>query len=148
MYRLNQALVPTLAAEALRVAQGSSTYVLKASNASGETAFGQSTGLNHIGIGDIVVPTDGAGVCISNSVNSTRRRIFLPGRCWQGKFRRRTSRGGSFLSGPALLACSTCGQPRSDAAVPGIDIHAQVLENLLTGNILERPDYAVALEEL
>ena len=34
-----------------------------------------------------------------------------------------------------------------DAAVPGIDIHAQVLEHLLTGTFLERPDYAVALEE-
>ena len=34
-----------------------------------------------------------------------------------------------------------------DAAVPGIDIHAQVLEHLLTGKFLERPDYALALEE-
>jgi adenylate cyclase len=31
--------------------------------------------------------------------------------------------------------------------VPGIDVHAQVLEHLLTGTFLERPDYAVALEE-
>src|SRR5262249_61351153 len=34
-----------------------------------------------------------------------------------------------------------------DAAVPGIDVHAQVLEHLLTGTFLERPDYAIALEE-
>jgi adenylate cyclase len=34
-----------------------------------------------------------------------------------------------------------------DAAVPGIDIHAQVLEHLLTGTFLQRPDYAIALEE-
>jgi adenylate cyclase len=34
-----------------------------------------------------------------------------------------------------------------DAAVPGIDIHAQVVETLLTGRFLERPDYALALEE-
>ena len=34
-----------------------------------------------------------------------------------------------------------------DAAVPGIDVHAQVLEHLLTGTFLERPDYALALEE-
>jgi adenylate cyclase len=61
MYRLDQAFVPSLAAEALRVVQGASTYVLKASNASGETAFGQSTGLNHIGIGDTIVPTDAGG---------------------------------------------------------------------------------------
>ena len=34
-----------------------------------------------------------------------------------------------------------------DAAVPGVDIHAQVIEHLLTGRFLERPDYALALEE-
>ena len=34
-----------------------------------------------------------------------------------------------------------------DAAVPGIDIHAQVVERLLTGKFLERPDYALALEQ-
>jgi adenylate cyclase len=61
IFRMNESLVPSLAAEALRVAQGASTYVLKASNASGETAFGQSTGLNHIRIGNVEVPTDESG---------------------------------------------------------------------------------------
>src|SRR6185436_17488969 len=51
LYRVGDTLVPSLAAEALRVAQGATTYVLKSSNASGETAFGASTGLNHIRIG-------------------------------------------------------------------------------------------------
>src|SRR5207342_1524743 len=51
----------SLAAEALRVAQGASTYVLKSSNASGETAFGQSTGLNHVRIGRFEVATDAEG---------------------------------------------------------------------------------------
>jgi hypothetical protein len=40
VYRLGEGFMPSLAAEALRVAQGASTFVLKASNASGETAFG------------------------------------------------------------------------------------------------------------
>ena len=61
VFRLNQTFVPSLSVEALRVAQGANTYVLKASNASGETAFGQSTGLNHIRVGDVEVPTDAGG---------------------------------------------------------------------------------------
>jgi adenylate cyclase len=36
------ALHPSLAMEALRVAQGASTYIVKSSNASGETAFGDT----------------------------------------------------------------------------------------------------------
>ena len=34
-----------------------------------------------------------------------------------------------------------------DAAVPGIDIQAQVVEHLITGKFLERPDYALAVEQ-
>ena len=33
-----------------------------------------------------------------------------------------------------------------DAAVPGIDIQAQIVEHLITGKFLERPDYALAVD--
>src|SRR5665213_2712839 len=39
IYRIGDTLVPSLAGETLRVAQGASTYILKASNASGETCL-------------------------------------------------------------------------------------------------------------
>ena len=39
-------LHPSLAMEALRVAQGASSYIIKASNANGETAFGAKTGID------------------------------------------------------------------------------------------------------
>ncbi len=61
LYRVGNELVPSLAAEVLRVAQEASTYVLKAANASGETAFGRNTGLNHLKIGDLEIPTDADG---------------------------------------------------------------------------------------
>ena len=61
IYRIGKTFVPSLAAEALRVAQGANTYVLKASNSSGETAYGQSTGLNHMRVGQVEVPTDSSG---------------------------------------------------------------------------------------
>ena len=56
IYRVGNQYVPTLTTEALRVAQQAGTYVLKGSNASGETAFGQQTGLNHIRVGAIEIP--------------------------------------------------------------------------------------------
>ena len=50
-------LTPSLALEALRVAQGETTYVLRSSNASGETAFGQHTGVNAVKVGAIEIDT-------------------------------------------------------------------------------------------
>jgi adenylate cyclase len=34
-----------------------------------------------------------------------------------------------------------------DASLPGVEIHAQVLEHILSGRTLTRPDYALALEQ-
>jgi adenylate cyclase len=147
MFRLNQSFVPSLAAEALRIAQDASTYVLKASNASGETAFGQSTGLNHIRIGDIVVPTDGAGG-VYLKFRHFNNAAYIP--AWKvlaGEVSKEDIEGRIILVGTSAPGLLDLRATPVDAAVPGIDIHAQVLEHLLTGTFLQRPDYAVALEE-
>ena len=82
IYRVGDQYVPTLTTEALRVAQQAGTYVLKGSNASGETAFGQQTGLNHIRVGadrdSRPTPTAASG-CTSG--RTTRAPTCRPGRC-------------------------------------------------------------------
>src|SRR5215467_2226372 len=148
MFRLDQAFVPSLAAEALRVAQGASTYVLKASNASGETAFGQSTGLNHIRIGDVEVPTDGAGG-VYLKFRHLNKAAYIP--AWKvlaGEVPQEEIEGRIMLVGTSAPGLLDLRATPVDASVPGIDIHAQVIETLLTGRFLERPDYALALEQL
>jgi adenylate cyclase len=140
--------VPSLSTEALRVAQGATTYLLKASNASGETAFGQSTGLNHIRIGDIEVPTDGGGG-IYLKFRHFDKAAYIP--AWKvlaGEVPQEDIDGRIMLIGTSAPGLLDLRATPVDAAVPGIDIHAQVIETLLTGRFLERPDYALALEEL
>src|SRR5262245_51180146 len=147
MFRLDQTFVPALAAEALRVAQGATTYVLKASNASGETAFGQSTGLNHIRIGDVEVPTDAAGG-VYLKFRHFNKTAYIP--AWKvlaGEISQEDIEGRIILVGTSAPGLLDLRATPVDASVPGIDIHAQVLEHLLTGKFLERPDYALALEE-
>jgi adenylate cyclase len=148
MFRLNEIFVPSLAAEALRVAQGATTYLLKASNASGETAFGQSTGLNHIRIGDVEVPTDGAGE-IYVKFRHFEKAAYIP--AWKvlaGEVPDEDVDGRIMLVGTSAPGLLDVRATPVDAAVPGVDIQAQVVETLLTGRFLERPDYALALEEL
>ena len=147
MYRLDQAFVPSLAAEALRVAQGASTYVLKASNASGETAFGQSTGLNHIGIGDTIVPTDAGGGIYFKFRHFTKAAFIPAWKVLAGEVPQDEIEGRIILVGTSAPGLLDLRATPVDAAVPGIDIHAQALEHLLKGTYLQRPDYALALEE-
>jgi adenylate cyclase len=147
MFRLGESFVPSLAAEALRVAQGATTYVLKASNASGETAFGQATGLNHIRIGDVEIPTDaGGGVFLK--FRHFNKEAYIP--AWKvlaGEVPQEDIEGRIILVGTSAPGLLDLRATPVEATIPGIDIHAQVLEHLLTGKFLERPDYAVALEE-
>lgn len=147
MYGLGSALVPSLAAEALRVAQGASSYVIKAANASGETAFGQSTGLNHIRIGKVEVPTDSAGG-VYLKFRRFNKSAYIP--AWKvlaGEVPQDEIDGRIILIGTSAAGLLDLRATPLESAIPGIDIHAQVLEHLLTGRFLTRPDYALALEE-
>jgi adenylate cyclase len=148
VYRLGSTLVPSLAAEALRVAQGASTYIIKSSNASGETAFGQSTGINHIRIGRIEVPTDGRGE-IYMKFRHFNKSVYLPAwKVLEGKVSPNEVQGRIVLIGTSASGLLDVRATPIDAAIPGVDIHAQVIEHLLTGEFLTRPDYALAVEEL
>jgi adenylate cyclase len=147
MFRLGQTFVPALAAEALRVAQGATTYVLKASNASGETAFGQSTGLNHIRIGDLEIPTDGEGGVYLKFRHSNKAAYIPAWKVLAGEVPQDEIEGRIILVGTSAPGLLDLRATPVEAAVPGIDIQAQVIEHLLTGRFLERPDYALALEE-
>ena len=59
LVRVGDALYPSLGAELIRVAQGASTFVVKASGASGELSFGAKTGVVAIRAGNIEIPTNG-----------------------------------------------------------------------------------------
>jgi adenylate cyclase len=52
LVRIGEQLYPSLAAEAVRIAQGATTYVVKASGASGEEAFGRNSGITSVQIGE------------------------------------------------------------------------------------------------
>ena len=147
LYRTGDTYVPSLFAESLRVAQGASTYLLKSSNASGEMAFGQRSGLNHVRVGDIEVPTDWDGAIWLKFRPSAPERFIsaasvLAGTVPAGEFDGRIVLIGS--SAPGLLDLRAT---PLDAAVPGVEIIAQSIEHVLSGRRLTRPDYALALEQ-
>jgi adenylate cyclase len=147
MFRVGDALIPAFAAELLRVAQGASSYVLKAANASGETAFGKNTGLNHIKIGNLEIPTDADGA-VFLKFRPSNPAAYLP--AWKvlsGEVPREDIEGRIILVGTSAPGLLDLRATPLDAAVSGVEIHAQVLEHILAGRSLTRPDYALALEE-
>jgi adenylate cyclase len=147
IYRMGENFVPSLAAESLRVAQKASSYLLKASNASGESALGQSTGLNHIRIGSVEIPTDSSGA-VYLKFRHFNQSAYIP--AWKvlaGEVSNDDIDGRIILIGTSAPGLLDLRATPLDAAIPGVEMHGQVIEQLLTGRFLTRPDYALALEQ-
>ena len=143
IYRVGKTLVPSLAAESLRVAQAANTYLLKASDANGESAFGQSTGLNHIRIGQVEVPTDSSG-SVYLKFRHFNQASYIP--AWKvlaGEVSKDDIDGRIILVGTSAPGLLDLRATPLDTAVPGVDIHAQVIEQLLTGRFSYPPGLCV-----
>ncbi|MEJ1161980.1 CHASE2 domain-containing protein [Prosthecomicrobium sp. N25] len=139
-------LVPSLAAESLRIAQGASTFVIKGSNASGETGFGARTGVTAVRIGAIDAET-GANGDLRVRYRKSDPRLFIPfWRVVSDDYDARELEGRVVLVGTSAAGLLDMRATPLDAAVPGVDVHAQIIENLLAGIRLVRPDWAPGAE--
>ncbi|HVR50759.1 MAG TPA: adenylate/guanylate cyclase domain-containing protein [Pseudorhodoferax sp.] len=139
--RHGQRLLPTLSAEMLRVAQGQSNFVLRAD--------GDGTGgLSELRVGAYALPTSADGeLWLHYSGPVAQRRIpawmLLEGRVDPAALRGRLLLVGSSAQGLQDLRFTPLG-----AVVPGVEVHAQVLEQALGGQFLRRPAGMEALEAL
>lgn len=144
--RTPSGFVPTLASEALRVAQGASTYVLRASNASGQTAFGAVTGLNAVRIGNFEAATDHNGAVVIRFSAFTPKRYLPAWRILENDFDPDDVGGRIVLIGTSAAGLFDLRATPINAAVPGVEVHAQVIEHIVTGSHLVRPDWAPGFE--
>ncbi len=139
-------IYPSLAAEALRVAQGASTFILKASGASGITSFGAHTGLSDVKIGQFAVPTDPAGRLWLYDTGYVPQR-FVP--AWQllaPDMDPARIDGKIVFVGTSAAGLKDIRATPLNPAAAGVELHAQVAEQMILGVFLERPDWMTGAE--
>lgn len=145
LLQLGRQVVPGLAAESLRVAQGASTVVVRSSNASGQNAFGAQSGVAAVKIGDIVVPTDRqAEIRVAYSPSEPQR--FIPAWKLLAGEARDDLRGHIVLVGSSAAALGDRRATPIEPSVPGVEIHAQAIEQMIEQRVLERPDWLPGAE--
>ncbi len=144
--RMGSTLYPSLAAEALRVAQGAQTNIIKSSGGSGTTAFGEHTGLNAISIGGSVVPTDARGRFLVRFTKHTPARYIPAWQVFEDAFDPARVDGQIVFVGTSASGLLDLHATPLDSAIPGVEIHAQAIEQILAGDFLRRPDFADAAE--
>ena len=116
---------PSLALEALRLAQGETTYVIKSSNASGESALGQHTGVNAIAVGSMEIAT-GANADVQRRcpLHSNAARVISAARLLHDRVDRSEIDGRIILVGTLAAGLGDVRATPLDASTPGVEIHA------------------------
>jgi len=139
----------SLVAETLRIVTGAHTYIARAAGANGEKSFGENTGLTALRIGPLTIPTDAAGrVWVYYSKPRGERRISAA-KILSGDFDPALIKDHIVLIGTSAAGVVNDLQATPIAAgVPGVEIHAQLLEQILQGIYLVRPDWGKGAEIL
>lgn len=146
LLRGGDTLYPSLSAETLRVAQGETTHVVKASGASGEFSFGQQTGVVAVKIGQFIVPTDKTGQVWVHFSEPTDARTIPAWKVLSGDATADQLAGRIVLVGASAAGLFDLQTTPLETGVPGVQAHAQAIESIFAGDLLLRPDYALGLE--
>jgi adenylate cyclase len=139
-------LFPSLPLEALRIGKGESTVFVRASGGSGVGAFGQRTGIEQVRVGQTVLPTDADGEMWLRFTRPDPRRYLSAHRIVENTFDAAEIAGRDILIGTSAVGLLDLRATPLDPAVPGVEVHAQALEQMLSGEYLVRPAYATGLE--
>lgn len=137
---LDGRLVPSLAAEALRLAAQASHYTVRSA--------GDNGGVIDVRIGERLIGTDASGALWVHYSRPHPGR-YIP--AWQvlahglpaGELKGKVVLVGTSAQGLMDLRFSPLG-----GIIPGVEVHAQALEQVLTGHHLGRPGWTPAIEWL
>jgi adenylate cyclase len=143
---VNGSLITSLALEALRVAQNTQNYVIRSSNASNQTAFGQKTGINAIKVGNLEIQTGPSSEVRPHYSYSDERRYLSAKDVLENKINRDIIQGKIIIIGAKATGLGDTRATPLEPVIPGVEVHAQLLEALISSELLYRPDWSRGLE--
>ncbi len=144
--RVGDELYPAMAIDTLRVAQDASTYIVKSSGASGVQSFGQDTGVDSLRVGSGIVPVNPDGEMLIHFAYRDRSRYISAWKVLANKVDMTALAGRIVLIGTSAAGLFDMRATPLESAVPGIEVHAQAIEQVIDGRFLYRPDYSLGVE--
>src|SRR3954465_4235968 len=128
--------MPSLTFEMLRVATGSGTILIKAEKA----------GIKSIGVKGFEIPTDHNGQLWVHYARNDAS-IYVPAiNVLEKNVAPDMIAGKLVLIGTSAVGLNDIKTTPVSRAMPGVEIHAQVLESALTGAVISQPIYGITIE--
>lgn len=142
-----ETLYPSLALETLRVATDrTATVHIRSSGASGILAFGQRTGVDSIRVGNVLLPSDARGELWLKYAPQDPRRTISARDLLAGRVANEEIAGRHIFIGSSATGLMDLRATPLTPSLPGVEIHAQALEQMLSGDHLVRPAWATGAE--
>ncbi len=141
-------LYPALSLEAIRTVQDASTYLVRWSGAQGLESFGARTGVGSIRVGKVQVDTDAYGRMALYDSGHRESRFVSAKDVLKGTFSPDKIDSNIVFIGTSAVGLKDLRNTPLQDSVPGVEIHAQLAEQMLSQTFLERPDYADGAEFL
>lgn len=138
----------SLAMEALRVAQGASSYIIKMAGASGEESFGEASGITSIRNGKFTIPTDANGNFLVHYTEFQPSRYIPAWKVLEPDFNPEEVAGHILIFGTSAPGLKDLRATPLNPSLAGVEVHVQALEQILTGKYLYRPDWILFAEIL
>ncbi len=145
-FRLNDTLYPSLVLEALRVFQEESTYKIKLAGSTGETSWGGNTGFVKVRDGLLDISTDSRGRIWLYDTGYRAERFIPAWKILDGSLNPKTLNGTVLFVGSSATGIKDTRATPLDPRAPGVEIHAQLAEQMFLNDFLERPDWAEGAE--
>lgn len=143
---INEHFRGSLAAEALRVAQQQTTYSIKSTGANSERGFGDDLGVAKIKIGQAIVPTTYDGSILLYDSGHKPERFFSLADVMDPDFDPSIVAGRIIFVGASVEGLRDFKPTPLFANMAGVEIHAQIAEQIISGTYLERPYWAFVVE--
>jgi adenylate cyclase len=142
-------IYPSLAVEALRVAQGANGYIIKSTGSSGEADTGRP-GMVALRVGDLEVPTGPDGQFWIYYSDTTPPSISAKDLLSDPPTAEASAAvaGKIVLVGTSALGLRDLVATPMSVSMPGVAVHAEIIDQIVGGAFLSRPDWAHGAELL
>jgi adenylate cyclase len=136
-------LYPSFALELLRVALHQKNYLVKTTQNDD-----MDIGIEHVMVGSITIPTTANGEMWAYYSPPNANRTIPVWKILNGEVPPESLKDQILLIGSSGRGLTDLRFSPTNGLIPGVEVHAQLLEQMLTQNFLIRPNWAVALEVL
>ncbi len=150
LVRQGEQILPSLSLEALRVAQGAGSILIKTSDGSGNIGGKTNSEITSLKVGEFEVPTTRNGALWMYYAAPQPNRVvpaweILSGKLSPAEMAEKFGGHIVFVGAGAIGLRDLVSTPIRDREL-GVMIHAEAAEQMILGQFLTRPDWSIGLE--